>query len=209
MRLYFLTQSLIENFTHLGFHKATTNHAYRFYLHGSYSNISIINPALTVFALRKITLIFLRTLLRRYKMCFITPKIPPRLKGNNLFFNQQYVLDYWVPGTISNRRFSCLYGVRTSRSYLRRRVPAVILIVGLTQKKTFDIYKETRKRGLICIPLLDSDTEPSFYSYFIPTNTKSVAALYFFLDFFSDMCSYSRLLGKKYFARNVFKKKKI
>jgi ribosomal protein S2 len=94
MRLALTVQSLVENFTHIGFQRSATNHAYRFYLLGQHSNISIINPARTAFALRKLSLILLRVFVRRYKTCFITHKLPTRLDGRNLFFNQQYCLDY-------------------------------------------------------------------------------------------------------------------
>jgi ribosomal protein S2 len=209
MRLYLLTQTLIENFTHVGFYKTGTNHAYRFYLTGHHLSISIINPALTALSLRKVAMILLRLLNRKHRLCFITYKLPTFLKGKSLFLNNQYCLDYWVPGTFTNRRFSRLYGSSNSRTFLRRRVPAVVLVLGLSQRKSYDVYKETRARRILCVSFLDSDAEPSVYSYFIPTNTKSLATLYFFLDLFSHILSYSHISIKKRFIKNVFKKKKF
>jgi len=208
MRLYLLSQTLVENFSHIGFRKTAANHAYKFYIIGHHSNISIINPTLTVFSLRKITLILLRLLSRRHKLCFITHKLPPFLNGRELFPRHQYCLDYWVPGTFSNRRFSCLYGFSSSRTRLRRRVPSAVMLLGLSQRKSYDVYKETRRRRILCVSFLDTDCEPSIYSYFIPTNTKSAKTLYFYLDSFVHLLSYANMLIKKRFIKYVFKKKK-
>lgn len=208
MRFPLLVSSLVQNFTHIGFHKAAANHAYRFYLLGHHSNVSIINPCLTLASTRKAALIVLRFLVRRHKMCFITDKFLP-YDGRKLFFNQHYCLNYWVPGTLSNRRYSVAYGQKNFRIHLRGRVPAVIVTIGLPQKKTYEIYKEARSRHSLFLTLLDSDTEPSIYSYFIPTNTKSPSAVYFFLDLFSQLCTFSRLLIKRRFFSYVLKKKKI
>ena len=210
MRFFFLTQTLVENFTHIGFHKSASNQTYRFYLLGSYSNVSLISPALTVSALRRSMLILIRLLIRRHKSCIITEKLPPYLSGKKLFRRQQYALDYWIPGTFSNRRFSTLFRRRNARYFLRRRrVPSLVLLLGLPQKKTYDIYAETRSRGLICVPLLDSDCDVAPYFYFIPTNTKSTTTLYFFLDIFSQVFSYSKLLAKKRFIKRVLKKRGV
>lgn len=209
MRFFFLTQTLIENFTHVGFHKSANNHTYRFYLLGSHSNVSLINPILTANALRRTTMVLYRILLRRYKSCIITSKLPAGLSGKKLFRRQQYAIDYWIPGTFSNRVFSTLFALRNKRYFLRRkrrRAPALVLLLGLSQKKTYDIYKEVRSRGLICVPLLDSDCDVTPYFYFIPTNTRSVITFYFFLDVFSCIFNYSKILAKKKFVKRVLKK---
>lgn len=95
MRFHLVTQTLVQNFTHIGFHRTATNNTYRFYLLGYHYNVSIINPALTITALRRVTAILTRLLVRRHKSCVITHKLSIKsLDGSQFFYNQQYLLDY-------------------------------------------------------------------------------------------------------------------
>jgi len=208
VRFYLILPTLLENYVHIGFQKTQLNHAYRPYIIGSYSSISIINPIYIISMLRKVLRLILHLTQRNLRVCFVTQQAQYFLNGKRTFKKQGYVLNYWAPGTLTNRRYSLVFG-RRNRIIRLRRIPTLLVAFGLLEQKIFSLAKEVRSRSILFCPLLDSDSDPSLYTIFLLTNTKSSQSVYFLVNLFILTITYSRKLVLKKFKHYVFKKKRI
>lgn len=190
--------SLLKHYLHLGQKRAQTHQEFRPFLLGFHNNISLINVTLLSYYLRRHMKFLLVLVMRNYRLCFISQEIAEYLASASVLRNYHCVLDYWIPGSVTNYLALSKQKVRRSEGFLRR-YPQVLITFRLYPTKVYDICQEARKAGLPIISVLDTDLSPAYFNYVLPLNTKSLRSFHFTVFLFSALLRRSILLKKKKF----------
>lgn len=199
---------IIKHFLHIGLRKPQSHQGFRSLLLGFHNKISIIDLSLINYHFRRGLKFLLSNLLRNYRLCLISNQIEKYFHKKSFIFSYHMVFDFWIPGTISNYLQLSKQKVRREQHFLKR-LPQVFVSFQLNPQKVYDINKEAFKAGLVMLPFLDSDIDPSFFNYFFPVNTKSLISFKYCLFLIAAAVRRSLFIKKSKFARkNVFKKNK-
>lgn len=192
------TFSLAKHYLHFGEKRNQTHQEFRPFLQGFHNNISLIDNNLLSYYLRRTIRFFFALLMRNYRVCFISHEISSYLKDSSILRNYYLVLDYWIPGSVTNYSILSKQIVRKRQRFLRR-CPQVLVTFKLEPPKVYDISQEARKTGLPMISLIDTNLSPVYFSYFLPLNTKNLRSFHFSIFLFVSVLRRSLIAKKKKF----------
>lgn len=205
---YFCKRQLIEHYTHIGFKKNQTHHVFRSVLLGFHHNVSIINPVATFSRLIFFSRMLLKLMLKNQKVCFILFNIPQSYSLNQKFSKQFFFFNMWPAGLLTNY-LNIKLNKNLTKSYYFLQLPSALVLYGLEPSKLFSIVNEANILLLPSFSFVDSDIDPSFLPYWIPTNTKSGYSKLFFLRFFQKISERAVLSKKNIFFLKAIKKSNI
>ena len=162
--LTFSTNKLIENYTHVGFKQHLTHQSFKKALLGSYSGISVINPASTLSQLRVFSRFVLRMLLANQKLCFVGLNIPQYLQKRLFFYGNFFIYGKWPSGLVTNFRKISRTDVIPRLGYFKY-LPSAIILFDLDPQKSSDVIDEARSFLIPIISFTDSIVDLSLYPY--------------------------------------------
>lgn len=208
--LCYSSNLLISSYSHIGFKKNLTSHFFRKAVFCFYSNIAIINPFLTLANL-KFSLNFLfKLMLKNLKTCFAIFNFPNSFLRYFSFKNQFFFFNSWVSGFLTNYSSHRKFKV-SRRNKFCTYLPSSIVVFGAEPQKSVDIAMEANKLLLPAFIFVDSLSNPSTHSYWIPINLKSGFTKIFFINLVNSFLIKFFYLKKFFFLKNffeLFKKKK-
>lgn len=191
---------LISSYSHIGFKKNLTSHAFRKALLCFYSNVAIINPALTLANL-KFSLNFLcKLLLKNIKTCFILFNFSDNFKKYFLFKDQFYFFNNWISGFLTNYSSARPFGI-LRRNRFCSHMPGSLVVFGAEPQKSIDIASEANKLMIPAFIFVDSLSNPSNHSYWIPINLKSGYTKVFFINLVNSFLEKIFYLRKCFFVK--------
>lgn len=209
LKLKFSLHILINHYTHLGYKKCFIEQSFRKAVLGYHSNVTIINPALTLSNMRFATKLLFSLFLKNNKAVFICYYVPKFLTKVIDLHGHFFLFNKWPSGLLTNP-YTTLdsYILDLPNNYYPG--PAnLAVIVNSEPKKAFMISNEANKSLIPCFCFADSIFDLDFFSYWIPTNTKSTPPKIFYLIFISKLIIKVRLVKKKLFLNLIRKKLKI
>jgi ribosomal protein S2 len=178
--IQFTKEQLVKSYLHLGYQKKQVNNRFSFYLLGFYNNISIINLNYTILYLRNFIFTLTNTLLWNKKFLLVNefnvyPQTGYKLKGNYFVFTK------WKPGLLSN--FKNQQNYMLSKDRFIPGIPALCFIISIESATRYrDIKEELKRLGVMMYTVVDSNLDCSSFTYFIPSNNKSLNSQLFYLN---------------------------
>lgn len=205
----FSTTLLISNYTHLGFKKSFLHQSFRKAALGFHSNISIINPSITLSNLRYVTKFILNLFLKNNKVVYVNYYTPTEFSRTINFGGNYFIFNKWPAGLLSNP-----YTIITSKildlPYNFYPYPAnAVVILNSDPEKAFLISDEAKTVLIPCFCFADSVFDLDFFPYWIPTNTKSGCSKLFYLLYAESLGRRSSLIKRNYFLRVLRKDKQV
>jgi len=199
-----LVSSLSKHYLYLGQKKNQTHQEYRPFLLGFHNNISYINSSILVYYLRRLSRFIFILLMRNYRFCFVSQQLDSYLAESSILRNYYLILDYWIPGTVSNYLILKKQLVRQENNFLLR-FPQVLITFKLEPDKVYAINNEARKSGVPLIALLDTNLSPAYFNYFLPVNTKNLRSFQYCIFLITSLIHRAMLTKKKLFFKRTAK----
>lgn len=201
--LSYSSNLLISNYSHIGFKKNLTSHSFRKALLCFYSNIAIINPYLTLANLRFSLNFLFKLLLKNLKTCFVIFDFPKSFRKFFSFKDQFFFFNNWVSGFLTNYSSHRKFNV-SKRNKFCTYLPSSIVVFGAKSQKSADIAMEANKLLLPSFIFIDSLSNPSIHSYWIPMNLKSGYTKIFFINLVNSFLIKFFYLKRFFFLKNFF-----
>lgn len=157
------TNNLISNYTHIGFKKTLTIHSFRKAILGFYSNVTIINPALTLANLKFSLNFFFKLMLKNQRVCFVVHNYPNIFFKKFNFKNQFFFFNCWIPGFITNFKYTRVNSKKGRKFH--PYIPAALFLFGVDPQKAANMIKESSRFLVPTFCCIDSNTSPSLFPY--------------------------------------------
>lgn len=198
--LHLMNKQLTRFYLHLGMQRNQMHQGYKPLLLGFYRGAALISPTLLMYYFRRLFKFLMLLMLRNYRFCFVSHRLRQYFDRRIFIFKYYMIYDYWIPGTVSNYSILAKQKVRRQKKFIRR-FPQVLIAMKLDIPKFYDIGKEANRAGVPMFSFLDTDIDPSLFSYFFPVNQRMFTSYNYCLFLLNTLIKRSLLVKKAKFMK--------